>query len=101
MKILCYCTICSGQTDSKTDIFDVIGSHLGPDDAVDGLTGRVPDGAAWECLLSGLGVTLVTLELVLHDDGGLAEVPRRPTLHQGHLSRQAHPVHVVASLSVV
>ena len=68
---------------------------------MDGLTRRVSDGAARECLLSGLGVTLVTLELVLHDDGGLTEVPRRPALHQGHLGRQAHPVHVVASLSVV
>ncbi len=87
--------------DGAKKIQKLINSHLGPDDAVDGLTGRVSDGAAWECLLSGLGVTLVTLELVLHHDGGLAEVSRRPTLHQGHLGRQAHPVHVVASLSVV
>lgn len=78
-----------------------IKSHLGPDNAVDGLAGRVPDGAARECLLSWLGVTLVTLELVLHDDGGLPEVASRPALHEGHLGRQTHPVHVISSLSVV
>ena len=78
-----------------------IKSHLGPDNAVDGLAGCVPDGAARECLLRGLGIALVTLKLILHDDGGLPEVASRPALHEGHLGRQTHPVHVISSLSVV
>jgi hypothetical protein len=39
---------------------------LGPDDAVDGLAGRVPYGAAGEGLLVGLGLTLVALGHSLH-----------------------------------
>ena len=68
---------------------------------MDGLTGGISDGAAGECFLSRLGVTLVALELVLHDDSGLAKVARGPALHQRHLGRQAHPVDVVSGLSVV
>jgi hypothetical protein len=39
---------------------------LGPDDAVYGLAGRIPDGAAGEGLLVGLGLTLVALGHSLH-----------------------------------
>jgi hypothetical protein len=39
---------------------------LGPDDAVDGFAGRVPDGASGEGLLVGLGLTLVALGHPLH-----------------------------------
>ena len=38
---------------------------FGPDNAVDGIGGSVPDGASREGLLGWLGLTLVTLELVL------------------------------------
>ena len=79
----------------------LVRNYLGPDNAVDGLAGRVPDGAAGESLLSWLGVTLVTLELALHDDGDLAEVAGSPALHEGHLGGQTHAVHVVPGLSVV
>ncbi len=39
---------------------------LGPDDAVYGLAGRVPDGAAGEGFLVGLGLTFVALGHSLH-----------------------------------
>jgi hypothetical protein len=39
---------------------------LGPDDAVYGLAGRVPDGAAGEGLLVGLGLTLIAFSHSLH-----------------------------------
>ena len=44
---------------------DLVEEVLGPDDAVDGLAGRVPDGAAGEGLLVGFGLTLVALRHTL------------------------------------
>jgi hypothetical protein len=45
---------------------DLVEEMLGPDDAVYGLAGRVPYGAAGEGLLVGLGLTLVALGHSLH-----------------------------------
>jgi hypothetical protein len=45
---------------------DLVKEMLGPDDAVYGLAGRVPNGAAGEGLLVGLGLTLVALGHSLH-----------------------------------
>lgn len=44
---------------------DLLEEILGPDDAVDGFGGSVPDGASWEGFLCGFGLTLVTLGLSL------------------------------------
>ncbi len=74
---------------------------LGPDDAVYGLRGGVPDGAAGEGLLVRLGLALVALGGAALDDRDLAQVSRAAALHQGDVGRQAHPVDVATGLTVV
>jgi hypothetical protein len=74
---------------------------FGPDDAVNGLGRRVPDGAAGKGLLVRLGRALVALGLGLSDDGHLAEVSRGARLDERDVGRKAHAVHVRAGGAVV
>ena len=75
---------------------ELIEQMLWPDDAVDGLWGRVANGTSREGLLVGFGMAVVALCGLLFDDRHLTQVSGSSGLNKGHVGSQAHPIDVGA-----
>merc|ERR1740129_1404925 len=74
---------------------------LCPDDAMNGFTWSVTDGAPGEGLLVGLGLALVALGHALLDHGHLSEISGSARLYERDICGEAHPVDVVPGGAVV
>lgn len=68
---------------------------------MNGLGGRVANGAAGKGLGMGLGRALIALGLALANNRDLAQISGRATLHQRHIGRQTHSIDVAAGRSIV
>lgn len=68
---------------------------------MDGLTGRAPNSANGERLWRFLGTAVITSRHTLLDNLDLAIEARRATFNQGHISSQAHFIHVSSRVEIV